>query len=115
VRLLQKQQRFVFLVVRLINWLHVEGYDVTFGETWRPPEQAARNAQSGKGIQNSLHELRLAIDLNIFKNGSWRDKTEDFRRAGEFWESLSTDDLKCCWGGRFGDGNHFSVEHGGVR
>lgn len=115
VNLLQKQQLFARRLPTLLNWLHENGYEVTFGETWRPPEEASRLARTGQGVSNSLHCTRLAVDLNLWKDGVWLTRTEDFRAPGQYWESLSDADAKCCWGGRFGDGNHFSIEHGGVR
>ncbi len=85
------------------------------GEVWRTPEQAKWNADHGIGIPNSLHILRLAADINLWKDGVWLQKTSEYTFAGEYWESLSTPDLQCCWGGRFGDGNHFSIENNGVK
>lgn len=106
----QKQSRFVRLVGLLINYAYEQGYELTFGEAWRTPEQAARNAAAGRGIVNSLHIERLAIDFNLFRGGKWLQATEDHRPLGEYWESLAPD---CRWGGRFNDGNHYSIEHAG--
>lgn len=106
----QKQSRFVKLVGLLIEWAYQQGYELTFGEAFRTPEQAALNAKSGKGIANSLHTQRLAIDLMLFKDGKYLTATPDYKALGEYWESLAPD---CAWGGRFNDGNHFSIRHGG--
>ena len=108
----EKQQKFALLVCSLIEWADKVGYKVTFGEAYRTPEQAALNVRKGTGISNSLHTIRLAIDLNLFKNGTYLTATEDYRLVGEYWESL---DPECAWGGRFNDGNHFSLMHEGVR
>ena len=107
-----KQSRFVKLVAKLIAFADSKGYQLTFGEAWRTPEQAKLNAEKGIGIANSLHTERLAIDFNLFKDGVWLNKTEDFLELGEYWESLDKD---TCWGGRFSkpDGCHFSIEHNG--
>ena len=112
--LLQKQQRFTVLVARLLLWLEDNDYRCTFGETYRPPEMAAINAANGKGISHSLHTQRLAIDLNIFKSGVLLVSTPDYKPAGDYWKTLSTDDYKCSWGGDFRDGNHFSIENNGI-
>lgn len=106
--LLEKQQHFTIMVADLINHANAIGYSLTFGEAYRTPEQAAMNAAKGSGITNSLHGLRLAIDFNLFHDGEWLTDTEDFEPLGTFWESLGG-----TWGGRFGDGNHFSIEHEG--
>lgn len=106
----KKQSRFVLYVGLLIDYAYRNGYELTFGEAWRTPEQAEWNARKGIGISNSLHLDRLAVDFNLFRNGKWLKETEDFIQLGEYWESLAPD---CAWGGRFGDGNHFSIKHGG--
>jgi hypothetical protein len=110
----ERDQQVVFarLVPRLIEQAFVLGYEVTGGEWWRTPEQAAWNAAHGIGIKNSLHRRRMAIDLNLFKNGVLLTKSEDYRPLGEWWEGQHP---LARWGGRFGDGNHFSLEFGGVR
>ena len=106
----QKQRRFTRLVGLLIEYAYAHGYELSFGEAWRTPEQAALNAKTGKGIANSLHIDRLAVDFNLFRNGKWLSASEDHKPLGEYWESLAPD---CVWGGRFGDGNHYSIRHNG--
>lgn len=109
----EKQSIFVNLVAELINHAQSLGFALTFGETFRSPEEASRLAKLGKGIKNSLHTSRLAIDLNLFRDGKYLTKTEDHQVLGEWWEAQSFADIKCCWGGRFNDGNHYSIEHEG--
>ena len=111
----QRQSLFARRVADLIREAERLGYDVTLGEAWRSPEEAERLAAAGKGIRNSLHCQRLAIDLNLFKDGVWLKNTPAYERLGVWWELQSTDDLRWAWGGRFGDGNHFSLSHGGRR
>ncbi|KDE35122.1 hypothetical protein AW40_18320 [Kosakonia radicincitans UMEnt01/12] len=109
----EKQQLFTVLIADLIHWAQGRGYRLTFGEAFRTPEQAALNAKKGSGISNSLHTQRLAVDFNLFINGVYQTQTEAYRPLGEYWESLGGS-----WGGRFKtnpDGNHFSLEHNGVR
>lgn len=114
--LIDKQKLFPHLLVQLLDWLDANGYEVTLGEAWRPPEMARMYAKDGRGIENSLHLSRIAIDLCLWKGGKYLTLSEDYRPAGEFWEKLShSPDYECVWGGRFKDGNHFSVEHQGVR
>lgn len=109
----EKQRLFCKLVGQLIAWAYANGYELTFGEAQRSMEQAVANSRSGAGIVNSLHLIRLAVDLNLFKNGIYQADTEAYRPLGEFWESIGGS-----WGGRFKtrpDGNHFSLEHNGAR
>jgi hypothetical protein len=114
--LADKQKVFSTLVARLIlHTVGTAGVSVTLGEAWRTKEQAELYAKEGNGIVNSLHCLRLAIDLNLFRDGKLLVTTDDYRSMGEFWESLSTADYSCSWGGRFGDADHFAIAHQGVR
>lgn len=109
----QKQSVFARLVASLILKMYRDGYELTFGEAYRTPEQAALNAKNGTGIKNSLHTQKLAIDLNLFKDGVYLSASSAHQPFGEWWEALSTPEYECCWGGRFGDGNHYSISHGG--
>ena len=111
----QKQSRFVYLVGQLIIHATDLGYELTFGEAYRSPIEAARLAKLGLGIINTLHAQRLAIDLNLFKDGVYLDQTPDYLALGEWWEAQSTPIYTCTWGGRFwrADGNHFSLAHEG--
>lgn len=108
----QKQSRFVLMVAGLIEYAYSLGYEMTFAEAYRSPEQAALNAKSGKGIANSLHTQRLAIDLNLFLGGEWMETTADHELLGVWWESMGG-----TWGGRFSkpDGNHYSLEWQGIK
>lgn len=109
----EKQSIFVLLVAKLILYANLKGYALTFGETYRSKEEAERLFKLGKGIKNSLHTQRLAIDLNLFKDGVYLTSTKSHEILGKYWESLSTPEYECNWGGRFGDGNHYSVGHAG--
>lgn len=111
----QKQSAFALLVARLIPEAKRRGYDVTLGEAWRSEHEAKRLAKAGKGIAGSLHTLKLAIDLNLFRAGRYLSSTQSHRPLGTWWEAQSTNDVICTWGGHFGDGNHYSVTHGGVK
>ncbi len=100
-----KQRTFVRLVGRLIDHAYSLGYEMSFGDAW---------AKTGHK-ENSNHYIRLAIDLNLFKDGKWLQKTEDHKILGEWWEKLGKKiGVLTRWGGRFGDGNHYSIEHDGV-
>ncbi|EHY1914506.1 M15 family peptidase, partial [Escherichia coli] len=86
-KLSEKQQLFAVMIADLIHWAQEHGYRLTFGEAYRTPEQAALNAKTGKGIRNSLHTLRLAVDFNLFINGEYQTDTDAYRPLGEYWES----------------------------
>ncbi|MEM8325646.1 M15 family peptidase, partial [Morganella morganii] len=65
----EKQRKFTRMIADLIIFAYDNGYELTFSEAYRTPEQAALNAKSGAGIKNSLHTQRLAVDFNLFKDG----------------------------------------------
>lgn len=71
---------------------------------------ALRCQDCPKGKLNSLHKLRLAVDFNLFRYGKYLVKTEDHLPLGLYWEAIGG-----TWGGRFGDGNHYSLEHNGMK
>jgi hypothetical protein len=111
----QHQRRFLPLVAKLIEYAYAQGYELTCGEMYRSPEQAALNAQHGTGIANSLHILRLAVDLNVFKDGVYMTDEASYKPLGDYWKTL---DPACAWGGDFvtlKDFDHFSLSWGGIR
>lgn len=110
----QKQRLFAKLVPILIDRIYECGYEVSYGDTWSKPEYKAHR-------KNSCHYIRLAIDLNLFKDGTFLTQSGSHLPFGMFWESLHP---LCRWGGdwdkddnpfEFGenDGNHYSFEHEG--
>jgi hypothetical protein len=106
----ERQQIFAMNVSLLISKIFASGYRCTLGEAYRTPEQAKIYAKEGKGIIDSQHCKKLAIDLNLFSpEGVYLDKTEDYKAMGEYWKSLHPDNK---WGGVFsrGDGNHFQMK-----
>lgn len=104
-RLGAKQRLFTRLVGELIEYAYAEGYELTFGDAYRSPSVEY-------GHPKSLHRSRLAIDLNLFKEGVYLTETSDHEPLGTFWESLHP---LCSWGGHFNDGNHYSIKHEGMR
>jgi hypothetical protein len=111
----QLQERFAQDAARLILKAAELGYGVTFGDAYRTPQQAAANAASGSGISNSLHCERLAIDINLFKGGTYITDDRGHRELGTWWKTLSPQHR---WGGDFhtrADPNHYSITPDGVR
>lgn len=107
-----KQRQFARDVADLIVYAYGRGFELTFGDAYRSLEQAKANAAAGTGIANSLHTLRLAIDLNVFIGGVYQKDSAAYEPLGVYWESLRPGNA---WGGRFSkpDGNHFSRSHEG--
>jgi hypothetical protein len=112
----ETQRAFAKTVGEFVVWIFSQPlHEVTFGDAYRSPGQAAANAATGVGIVNSLHCKRLAIDLNLFIGGQYQNDSRAYRAIGEKWKTMHP---LARWGGDFvhtPDGNHFSFEWGGVR
>jgi len=107
----QHQRRLARMIADLILFAYANGYELTVGDAYRDPRlHGAMGVQLGYGRKFSNHKVRLAMDFNLFKDGVYLQGTEDHRPLGEYWESLGGS-----WGGRFNDGNHYSLEYEGRR
>ena len=87
----------------LIAYATQRGYELSFADAYRDPRVTY-------GHRQSLHRKRLAIDLNLFRQGKYLPATLDHLELGEFWESRGG-----TWGGRFEDGTHYSLKHGTMK
>lgn len=105
----QKQRKFTRMIAQLIEYAYANGYELTFGDAYRDPRlHGGVGVKKGYSSANSLHKSRLAVDFNLFKDGEYLTTTEAHKPLGEYWESIGG-----TWGGRFNDGNHYSLEHQG--
>lgn len=108
----KKQERFSVALARQILWFNDRGYQVRMGDVYRDPRVfGAHGIKKGYGNSKSVHKLKLAADLNIFKDGDWLSEGTDpiWAEAHKHWETL---------GGAKAvpnDPNHFSFEHWGCR
>lgn len=98
-----KQRKLPPMLATLISYAYSTGYEMTVGDAYRDP-------RCNYGNPRTLHRQRLAMDFNVFKNGLWLQDTTDLAELGEVWEKMGGS-----WGGRFNDGNHFSLSYGGMR
>jgi len=106
-----KQRDFTLMISKLIMFSYGEGYELTFGDAYRDPRlHGGLGEKKGYGHHKSNHKQRLAVDFNLFKDGVYLTSTEDHKILGEYWESIGG-----TWGGRFNDGNHYSLEHNGYK
>lgn len=112
-KLSEQQQLFTKLIAKLINYADEHGWGLTFGDAYRDArlfgEFGEKRAYSAA---NSVHKVRLAVDFNLFIEGRYRSDTAAYTKLGEYWESLHP---LCRWGGRWQDGNHFSMEYQGFK
>jgi hypothetical protein len=106
----QQQSLFVQMVAKLINFAYENGYELTFGDAYRDPRVfGLLGERKGYGAASSFHKQRLAIDLNLFKDGKFLATTEAHKPLGDYWKSIGG-----TWGGDFKnpDGNHYSLNEG---
>lgn len=106
-----KQRRFTRMIGLLIEYAYSHGYELSFGDAFRDPRlHGAVGEKKGYGHASSVHKVRLAVDFNLFKDGKFLEGTADHKELGEFWEGMGG-----TWGGRFNDGNHYSLEYNGTK
>ncbi len=125
-KLSERQHIHSRMICKLLEFIFVSGYDVSFEGATRPniklkfpgsthklsyQEILVYNKKSK--VKWGKHNMKLANDLTIWKDGKLLKKNE-YRRFGEYWEWLGGR-----WGGRFGlkkllypikvgwDANHF--------
>lgn len=129
----EKQELFARLLPRLIDAALDQGFSVRCGELLRTERQARWNAAHCRrcrqtkghpyhrshrfvplGIVNSVHRLKLAADLILFRDGEPLWSSDEYRALGDFWKAQHP---LCRWGGDFRDpdGGHFSITHGGTK
>lgn len=109
----EQQELFMRYVPRLIDKAHELGFEIRGGDLFRDPRVfGVLGDKKGYGNAYSCHKAKLAIDLNLFKDGAYISSTEGHRELGEWWEQQHE---LCCWGGRFNDGNHYSMTYQGIK
>lgn len=111
-------------VGKLILFAYENGYELTGGELQRTKSQQYLYFEGFKLIKLgsvlklfktkilsktmfSKHLSKLAIDLNLFKDGKLLYKKEDFKLVSEYWKSLNErNNCGYFWGWDFG---HFQT------
>jgi len=106
----QKQRRFSLAIANLILAADRMGYAVTFGDAYRDPRlHGAIGEARGYGHPRSAHKMRLAVDLNLFKDGVYLTGGWAHAPLHDVWDAM---------GGApriAHDMNHYSFEHDGMR
>ncbi len=109
----QKQRLFSKLTIQLYQYIIDQGYEFTYGDAYRDPRAFGIVGEiKNYGRSKSNHKIRLAIDINLFKDGKYLTSTIDHTPIGKYWESLHE---YCTWGGNWSDGNHYSFVNNGRR
>ncbi len=109
----EKQILFTELQARWTVWCFDNGYPIILAEAFRPTWVAEEYARRGKGIKNSVHTKKLAVDVFRTIDGVVTWDLEAYEPIGEKWKTMHT---LCRWGGNFRnrDAVHHSFEHNGV-
>jgi hypothetical protein len=103
----EQQRIFTKNIMLLIQFAYNSGYELSFGDAFRDARvHGEYGVKRGYSAANSFHKLRLAVDLNLFKDGVYQVHTRYHKPLGDFWESLHELNR---WGGRFNDGNHYEM------
>ena len=98
----QKQSKFAHMVSLLILHAEALGFGVTLGEAYR-------HSSCRHGHPKSLHKSRLAIDLNLFRNGRYLTTGKHHSGLHDYWDSIGGSERIEA------DMNHYSLGHRGMR
>jgi hypothetical protein len=103
-----QQEKFAEMIGKLICHAYAMGYKIRLGASY---VAVVKCPYCGKKVSKhcfaSLHHIKLGQDINLFKKGKFLRKTSDHKPLGLYWESIGG-----TWGGRFKDGNHYSLQYG---
>ena len=120
----EKQSIFAKNTALLILFAYAQGYEITWGEATRTPEQQLLyfEGYTLKKIGSSLklckttpksktlkskHIDKLAVDINLFRDGVYLTDKESFRPLAEYWNKLHPKNISGFnWGWDF---NHFQM------
>lgn len=109
----EARQLFSYYIACLVRGVMLVGeYRIAFAEGM---DRRTAKDPTTDHMAGSLHELGLAQDLDLYKwdGEQWVycTETEDHREIGELWEAWAVElGYPLRWGGRWGDGNHYSWE-----
>ena len=101
----QDQSIFALNVAKLIIFAYENGYEISFGEALRPNdmqllyffgykikvedgELSLEKAPRKSKTLNSYHKKKLAIDINLFKDGKYLTSKKAHEPLALYWKSL---------------------------
>jgi hypothetical protein len=102
--LLDKQHKFSLMIAKLIIYAYEIGYKVTLGEGY--------DDDNDGHMKGSLHYVRLAQDLNLFKGETYlqgKEAQQAHALLHDYWDTLGGAERIS------GDLNHYSIAHNGKR
>lgn len=102
------QAKFSLMLARLIIYAYSLGFEISMGEgtiTVENCPNCSRKVSLHK--KKSNHYIKLAQDIDLFKNGVYLTSTASHKKLGHYWQ-----DMGGAWGGMYQDGNHYSLQYG---
>jgi len=75
-----RQRQFPLMLAKLIIHAYELGFEITLGEGY--------NAEGVGHKPNSNHYIKLAQDLNLFKDGVWLKDGTGHRELHDYWDTL---------------------------
>ncbi len=76
----QKQEEFSVMIAKLILWGDLQGYKMRLGEGYDDDNEGH--------MKGSLHYIKLAQDIFIFKPGTKEQDLEAHERMHDAWDAL---------------------------
>jgi hypothetical protein len=104
---------FTYALAQLVMKARELGFEAAFAEGM---DRKTLKDPTTDHMKGSLHELGLAQDVDLYKDGVYLTQTADHVLLGQWWESYGVlMGWPLVWGGRFThpDGNHYSHRWGG--
>jgi len=109
----EKQELFSRMLPLLYQYAHFMGYSIRTGDAFRDKRlHGDIGIKMGYGHRNSCHKLKLAIDLNITKDGIYLTgipAQDAHNKIHDFWDLIGGAERIDH------DLNHYSLEHQGHR
>ena len=109
----QKQELFSRMLPIFYLYVQFLGYQIRSGDLFRSPKVFGEMGESlGYGHRNSAHKMKLAIDVNLTKDGVYlqgKDAEDAHNLLHDFWDMLGGAERIPH------DLNHYSFGHGGMR
>lgn len=100
---------FSLAIAKLILFAMSQGYEIALAEGM---DRKTHRDPTTDHMIGSLHEIGLAQDLDLYKDGVYLMTTEDHATLGAWWLDYGKAcGLPLAWGGNFEkkDGNHYSL------
>lgn len=108
--LLELQWKFMRALPLLILKAHELGYECSCGDALRDERVFGKvGERKGYGHPSSAHKVKLAFDLNLFKDGKYITDWTGHKELHDYWDTLGGAERIT------GDPNHYSFFYRGFR